>query len=133
MKNRVRELRKENKITLKELAEKMGVSESYAFMMQNKKALAEEHRVKLGGIFGVAPDQVAPLDAKAQVRRRRSKGAKLGKGSDLGARINAIQDALGELAKALGGSEAELLALFGRMSASNRQALITTARSFANN
>jgi DNA-binding XRE family transcriptional regulator len=134
MKNRVRELRKEKKITLKGLAERMGVSESYAYILETKKSLAAGHRAKLAQIFGVGVDEVAPLDADAKViSRLRGGGGGRGKagarGGDIGAAVGNLRAAVDGLSKALGSDQLEVLALMGKMSAGNRGTLLTLARS----
>jgi transcriptional regulator with XRE-family HTH domain len=142
MKNRIAELRKAKKLTLKSIAEKLGVSEGYISQLQLKKALPGPHRVKLAQIFGVSPDQVSALDAKAVVRRRRGGGgggakARGGRGrrgaatGGLAEAIAAAQAALGGVERAIGGPERELLELLPRISGANRQVLLTLARSFA--
>ena len=135
MKNRISELRKSKKLTLKTIAERLGVSEGYVSQLQLKKALPGPHRVKLAQIFGVAPDQVSALDAKAVVRRRRggAKPARARGGATRGLAdaIAAAQEAIGGIARAVGAPERELLDLLPRISAANRQVLLTLARSFA--
>lgn len=132
MKNRVRELRKEKKITLKGLAERMGVSESYAYILETKKSLAAGHRAKLAQIFGVGVEEVAPLDADAKVisRLRGGGGGKAGaRGGDISAAVGSLRAAVDGLSKALGSDQLEVLALMGKMSAGNRSTLLTLARS----
>jgi transcriptional regulator with XRE-family HTH domain len=137
MKNRISELRKTKKLTLKSIAERLGVSEGYVSQLQLKKALPGPHRAKLAQIFGVSPDQVSALDAKAVVRRRRRGGgakparARGGATGGLAAAIAAAQDAIGGIARSVGAPERELLELLPRISAANRQVLLTLARSFA--
>ena len=135
MKNRIAELRKAKKLTLRDVAARLGVTEGYVSQLQHKKALPAAHRNKLAQAFGVAADEVAALDEKAIVRPRR-KAAKAGVGrggarpAGLASAIAAAEDAVGRIAAALGAEERELLGLLPRISPANRRVLMTLARSF---
>jgi transcriptional regulator with XRE-family HTH domain len=142
MKNRISELRKAKKLTLAALADKLGVSEGYVSQLQLKKALPGPHRAKLAQIFGVAPDEVAALDAKAVVRRRRKGGGAVAGGArgrrgrppkardGLAGPLAAAREALDAIAGAVGPA-GELLALLPRLSAADRATLLELARSLA--
>ena len=138
MKNRIAELRKAKKLTLRDIAARLGVTQGYVSQLQHKKALPAAHRNKLAQAFGVAADEAAALDEKAIVRpRRKAAKAGAGRGGGGGARpaglasaIAAAEDAVGRIAAALGAEERELLDLLPRISPANRRVLMTLARSF---
>jgi len=136
MTNHIAELRQAKNLTLKVLAEKLGVSEGYVSQLQGKKALPAAHRTKLAAIFGVPADKVVPLDAKGIVRRRRIRAlvvgrAKGGRALGLLGAIAAAEAAVIEVGKSIGPQERELFGLLATLSPANRDMLLTVARSFA--
>ncbi len=138
MKNRIAELRKARKFTLRELAEKLGVSEGYVSQLQEKKALHAAHRAKLAQIFGVPAGQVVDLDEKAIVRPRRARGsagasgsAKTARTAGLMASIAGAEAAVGAIARSIDPQAREFLGLMAGLSPANRNVLLTLARSLA--
>lgn len=68
---KLKQLRKMNKYTTKEMSDKLGISKPFYSQLENqKRRLSYEMAIKISKIFGLKPDDVFYNDMKKNINKK---------------------------------------------------------------
>lgn len=118
--NKIRELRKSKKLSMKELGEAIGgyAESTISLYENNKRQPDQETLIKIADFFGVSIDYLLGHEPSNKIKKEQT--------------IANLNNSKSNILIELTAEEQELINCFRRITVAERLAIITTARSFFN-